>query len=189
MHTRSRLRTVDGATRVRALLERGDTVDQVVAELRAEGFGLIESIAALTKATELTPSEARAAVLDSSTWADQRDRIHTRRLIRPPELPDDATVERLRVACSQEPRILEAWVIGNEMTAPDGASRTNTGVGLVLDPSFPDISDDVQADLIAKLDAAASEAAIASWLFRTWRFDRDEAKLSLKVYARSQSAG
>jgi hypothetical protein len=180
---------VDAATRVRALIERGATVDEVIGQLRTEGFSLIESIAALVKETELTLSEAKTAVVDSATWADQRDRLHTRRLIRPPELPDDSTIERLRGACSKEPRILEAWVIGNEMTTADGSSRKTTGVGFVFDPSFPDTSDDVKADLIAKLDAAAPEAAIGSWLFRTWRFDADEAKLSLQVYSRFQSPG
>jgi hypothetical protein len=176
---------VDAVTRTRTLLARQATVDEVVRDLRAEGFSLIESISALVKAAEMTPSHAKEAVVDSPTWADHRDRIHTRRLIEPPEVPDDETLEQLRAACGHEPRILEAWLIGSQMTRADGSSREITGIALVLDPAFSDHYDEEQSRLIATLDAAAPQADVGTWLFRSWRFSADEEKLSLKIYTRA----
>jgi hypothetical protein len=75
------------------------------------------------------------------------------------------------------------------MTAADGSCSETTGIAIVLDPSFADFSDEQKSQLIAKLDAAAPEAGIGSWLFRSWKFNDGEEKLSLKIYSRPRPGG
>jgi hypothetical protein len=73
------------------------------------------------------------------------------------------------------------------MTASDGSSRETTGIALVLDPEFVDLSEK-QTEYIAKLEAVAPQADVGGWLFRSRKFSADEAQRSLKIYIRPASA-
>ena len=125
---------VDALARTRELLDNGDPIEEVVRKLRGEGFRMIESMSAVAKAGGLSHDDAKTAVLDSPVWADQRDRVVTRRWVDPPECPDRDAAERLREACSEDPRIEAVWVTGSEMTRHDGSSDVNTALAIVLDP-------------------------------------------------------
>src|SRR5436305_15320726 len=61
---------VDALARTRELLDKGDPIDEVVRELRAEGFSMMESMSALIKAGSLSFDDAKPAVVDGSVWAD-----------------------------------------------------------------------------------------------------------------------
>src|SRR5262245_47678085 len=95
---------------------------------------MIESMSALIKAGDVSCDPAGTAVLESPVWADQRDRVATRRWVDPPERPDRDTAERLRQACSKDPRIQELSVSGGELTRQDGSSDVTTDLVIVLDP-------------------------------------------------------
>ena len=58
---------VDAVTRARELVERQATVEEIVRDLRSEGFSVIESMSALIKGAGLTFAEAKAASVDSPT--------------------------------------------------------------------------------------------------------------------------
>jgi hypothetical protein len=145
---------VDTLARTRALLEKGDPIDEVVRELRAEGFQMIESMSALIKAGGVSDDDARGAVMDSPVWADQRDRVVTRRWVDPPERPDRDAAERLRQACSEDPRVQELWVTGSEMTRHDGSSDVTTALAIVLDPLETTPRDEDSIEIITRLRAA-----------------------------------
>src|SRR5262245_28732228 len=145
---------MDAFARTRELLEKGDPIEEVVRELRAEGFQMIESMSALIKAGGVSFDDARTAVIDSPVWADQRDRVVTRRWVDPPERPDRDAAERLRQACSEDPRVQEVWVTGSEMTRHDGSSDVDTALAVVLDPPGMDLPEDESVELITRLGAA-----------------------------------
>ncbi len=84
---------VDALTRTQELFGNGNSVDEVVRELRADGFSIIDSISALIKAGVIY-EVAGVAVIDSPVWVDQRDRVTTNRWVDPPERPDQAAVAR-----------------------------------------------------------------------------------------------
>ena len=129
-------------------------MEAVVRQLRDKGFRMIESMSALIKAGGLSHDDARTAVLDSPVWADQRDRVVTRRWVDPPERPDRAAAERLRQACSEDPRIQELWVTGSEMTGHDGSSAVSTDLAIVLDPPETNPHDEDSIEIITRMGAA-----------------------------------
>jgi hypothetical protein len=124
-----------GAARTRKLLDKGDTIEEIVRDLRDDGFNMIESMSALIRAGGLPFSDARAAVIDSPVWADQKDRVSTNRWVDPQERPDTEVVERLNTACSELPRIAEVWVTGSKMTRHDGSSDVRTALAIPPRPS------------------------------------------------------
>jgi hypothetical protein len=124
----------DATQRAQALFEQGAATDEVVRVLRAEGLGMLASIRALAQGGDLSRSEARAAVLESATWADQRHLLSTNEWIEPPDVPDAATLERLRATCRDEPRLSSAWLTGSRFTRPDGSTRDSTAIAFVFDP-------------------------------------------------------
>lgn len=83
---------MDAFGRTRELLGSGNTIGEIVQTLRDDGFSMIESMSALISRAELPFDDAKAAVIDSPVWADQRDRVSTNRWVDPPELPDSTAV-------------------------------------------------------------------------------------------------
>jgi hypothetical protein len=136
------------------LLEQGLPLEEVVRQLRVDGVSMIESMSALIKAGGLSFDDARTAVLDSPVWADQRDRVVTRRWVDPPELPDPDAAGRLRQACREDPRIQELWVTGSEITRHDGSSEVSTDLAIVLDPPETGAAAEVGIERITRLGAA-----------------------------------
>ena len=124
----------DATRRARALFERGAATDKVVSALRAEGVGMLASIQALAQGGDLSHSEARTAVRESATWADQRHLLSTNEWIEPPDVPNTATLDRLRATCRHEPRLSSAWLTGSRFTRPDGSTRDSTAIAFVFDP-------------------------------------------------------
>lgn len=145
---------MDALARTRELLDKGDPIEEVVRKLRDEGFRMIESMSALARAGGLSHDDARTAVLDSPVWADQRDQVVTRRWVDPPECPNGDAAERLREACSEDPRIEAVWVTGSEMTRHDGSSHVNTDLAIVLDPPETSPPDEESIEIITMLGAA-----------------------------------
>jgi len=145
---------VDVFARTTELLDRGDSVEEVVRELRAEGFQMIESMSALIKAGGVSFDDARTAVIDSPVWADQRDRVVTRRWVDPPEHPDPDIADRLRRACSDDLRIQELWVTGSETTRHDGSSDVSTDLAIVPDAPETALRDEDCIEIITRLRAA-----------------------------------
>jgi hypothetical protein len=181
---------VDAASRAKALFEQGATTEELVLGLRSDGLSLIESISALAKAAGMSGSDASAAVLDSPTWADERSLVTMNEWIDPPDPPDEATLERLRAACREEPWIVEAWVVGSRMTRADGHSDESTGIALILDPPLSSAREEQQSrasgELVARLWAAAPQAGdISSWLFVSEQIIAAHAGHCLKFYARA----
>jgi hypothetical protein len=126
----------DATQRARALFEQGAATDEVVKALRAAGVDMLASIHALAHGGDLSRSEARVAVLEGETWADQRHLFSTNEWIDPPDLPDAATLERLHATCRDEPRISGAWLTGSRFTRPDGSTRATTAIAFVVDPAL-----------------------------------------------------
>lgn len=146
---------MDTLARTRELLARGGPIEEVVRQLRVEGFSMMESMSALIRASGMSYEDGKTAVIDSPVWADRRDRVVTRAWIDPPERPDLDTVERLQVACSEDPRIEEVWVTGSQMTRHDGSSSdVSTVLAILLDPPAPELGDEERFDMMTKLGAA-----------------------------------
>lgn len=145
---------VDAVARTRELLDDGDPIEEVVRKLRVEGVRMIESMSALIKAGGISYDEAKTAVIDGPVWADQRDRVVTRRWVDPPERPDPDAAERLREACSEDPRIEAVWVTGSEMTRHDGSSDVSTALAIVLDPPETAPPDEQSIEIMTRLGAA-----------------------------------
>jgi hypothetical protein len=95
---------------------------------------MLASIHALAQGGDLSRSEARTAVVESATWADQRHLFATNEWIAPPDVPDAATLDRLRAMCRAEPRLSGAWLTGSRFTLPDGSTRNSTAIAFVFDP-------------------------------------------------------
>jgi hypothetical protein len=177
---------VDAVIRAKALFQLGLTTEEVVRDLRAEGFSAIMSMSALITVAGMSYSGAQAAVVDSPIWADQRHLVTTSTWIDPPDPPDEETLEHLRAACREEPRIVEAWVTGSRITRADGSSYESTGIALVLDPPLSQLRDEEEGrasgDLLAKLQPAAPHAS--SWLFVSEQIIAAHANHCRKVYTR-----
>jgi hypothetical protein len=180
---------VDARTRTKELLDRGDTVDEVVGALRDEGFNMIDSMSALIRAGGVAFPDARAAVIDSPVWADQRERVVTRRWIGPPDCPDADAVVRLQQACSDMPRIAEVWVTGTQMTRHDGSSDVTTSIAVVLDPPLiaSQDADEMAAttEIITRLDAAWAPTGRRSWLWVSRANIANHEDHCVAIYARS----
>jgi hypothetical protein len=179
---------VDALARTRELLDKGDPIEEVVRELRVEGFQMIESMSALINAGGVSYDDAKTAVVDSPVWADQRDRVATRRWVDPPERPDRDTVERLREACSEDPRIKEVWVTGSEMTRHDGSSDVSTDLAIVLDPPKTALRDEdeiaVSIEIITRLDAAWPTTGRRGCLWVSREMIAREEKHCVAIYSR-----
>jgi hypothetical protein len=163
-------RIAEVVARTRALVEDGDSSEQIVPQLRLDGFSLIESMAGLAQAGGLTSAEARDAVVDSPTWADARETVEEHRWTEPLNAPGEESLERLRAACSADPRIVEAWFIGRRMARADGSVSERDSMAVVLVEPFQGARGPIseqELSLIAKLRAAAPEAEIGGWLFTT----------------------
>ena len=173
--------------RATVLLERGDPIETVVGVLRAEGFGLIESMSALIKAGVLY-DDARTAVIDGPVWADHRDKISTDRWVVPPERPDEQALERLRDACRTETRITEVWIAGSHFTRSYGSSDVRTTIALILDPPLGDMPDeaerDEQVEIMTKLGAAWSST---SWTWVTREIIEAQKEHCEPVYFRDEA--
>lgn len=174
--------------RTRALFECQVPAGEVIRHLRADGFGFAESIAALIKQGGMTAPEARAAVVDSPTWADMTESQTGRWIPVPPTPPDDETLERLRAACAQEPRIVEAWLTGRRDTRADGTSEETTGIAVVFDAPFSYTHDVEQTrEPVARLRAAAARADLRRWVL-TERFGGYDKTHALRIYGRAAEA-
>jgi hypothetical protein len=153
---------VDAPARTRELLDRGDAIEEIVRELRDEGFSMIDSMSALIKTGGLPFVDAEAAVIDSPVWADQRDQVTTNRWVHAPELPDPAAAERLQEACRELPRIAELRITGSHMTRHDGSSKISTAIAIVLDPPAKEFLDPEEmaetTEILTRLNAAWSPA-------------------------------
>jgi hypothetical protein len=190
---------MDAASRAEEMLEQGATTEEIVRRLREEGFSIIVSMSALAKGVGMSRAEAREAVLESPIWADQRHLVSQRAWIYPPDPPDEATLERLRVACRDEPRIVEAWVTGSRMTRADGSSSESTDIVLILDdPPHDDTPHDETAnveqslanfEVTRTLEAAAPSAAgQRSWLFMSKRQLEAHEPHCIEIYTRAPDA-
>lgn len=149
---------------------------------------MIESMSALIKAGGVSYADAKTAVIDSSVWVDQRDRVTTNRWVDPPERPDQKAVERMRAACSGDPRIREVWVTGSEMTRQDGSSKVSTAIAIVLDPPATDFLHEREmaatTEIITKLDAAWQAGCPRSWLWVSREILANKEKHCLAIYSR-----
>jgi hypothetical protein len=179
---------VDALVRTRELLDRGDPIEEVVRELRVEGFSMIESMSALIKAGAVSFADANTAIIESPVWADRRDRVTTNRWVDPPARPDQGAVERLRAACSEDPRIRELWVTGSQMTRHNGSSEVSTAIAIVLDPPATDFLDEKEmaatVEIITLLDAAWPTTGRRSYLWVSREILADEEKHCLALYSR-----
>lgn len=176
---------MDAFARTRELLDKGDPIEEVVRELRVEGFGMIESMSALIKAGDVSFDDAKAAVFDSPVWADRRDQVVTRRYVDPPERPDPDTAERLRETCSEDPRIREVWVTGSEMTRHDGSSDVSTALAIVLDPPGTSLPDEESIEIITRMNAAwPMTARSRGYLWVSHEMIAREEKHCVAVYSR-----
>src|SRR5437763_8945402 len=112
--------------RTQALVEGGASTDEIVSQLRADGFRLVESVAGLMRATGMTGAGALDAVASSPAWADVHETVESHRWIAPPNPPSDDSVEQLRAACDDDPRTEEAWFTGRRI---DSGRRVGSGTG------------------------------------------------------------
>ena len=183
-------RITEVLSRTRALVEGGASTEQIVVQLRTDGFSLVESIAGLIRAGGLPGTEARDAVVDSPTWADVRETVESHRWIEPTNPPAPDSLERLRTACDADPRIVEAWLTGRSMTRADGSVREHDGLALVLAEAFPEAEPITQAEieLIETLSAAASGIDIGGWLFTTHPVSSDVSEYGVLIYRSSGHA-
>jgi hypothetical protein len=164
--------------------------EEIVRILREEGHSLIESMSALIKAGGLTFDDARAAVIESPTWADHRDKIATNQWVDPPERPDEPALERLREVCRVEPRIAEVWVTGSRFRRSDGSTDLSTGIAVVLDPPLPDVRNATenawQMEIAAKLEDAWPTSGRRSWIWGTRGTVEARREHCLPVYSRAE---
>jgi hypothetical protein len=174
---------VDALGRTKALLDRGDPIEEVVRQLRVEGFRIIESMSAIIKASGMSYEDGKTAVIDSPVWADQRDQVVTRRWVDPPQRPDQDTVERLREACGEDPRIEEVWVTGSEMTRHDGSSDVSTELAILLDLPATELGDEERFDMITKLGAAWPKKC-QGWLWVTREMIARNEQHCVAIYSR-----
>jgi hypothetical protein len=175
---------VDAFVRTRELLDDGDSVDEVVRKLRIEGFQMIESMSALIRAGGVSYDEAKTTVIDGPVWADQRDRVVTRRWVDAPERPDRGTAERLREACSEDPRIEAVWVTGSEMTRHDGSSDMSTDLAIVLDPPETSLPGEERIEIITRLGAAWPITGRRGYLWVSHEMIARNEKHCVAVYSR-----
>jgi hypothetical protein len=150
---------VDGAMLAQELFEGGATLEDVVRELRAAGFSKVESVNALAK-TGMSLADIQLAVLESPIWAD-RGIVAFEQWIDPPDLPDVDTVDRLRMACHAESRIVGAWFTGTRFTRADGSSFERTDLALLLDPPLGEnweVESGALAAIVDRLGHAAPPA-------------------------------
>jgi hypothetical protein len=177
-------RITDLVACTRDLVQRGVSTEEIVSQLRRDGFSLVESIAGLIRAGGMTSAEAREAVVDSPTWADVRESVESHRWIEPPNPPANDSIERLRAACEADPRIAEAWFIGRRMTRGDGSIREHDGLAVVLCEPFPDRVPPTEAEieLMEKLTSAAPEVDVGGWLFTSHAVSSEVSELGILIY-------
>jgi hypothetical protein len=178
--------------RARTLFEQGAPTEEVVKTLRAEGVDIIASIRAVAHGGDLSHPEARAAVLESATWADQRHLVSTNQWIDPPDLPDAATLERVRAICRDEPRISGAWLTGSRFTGPDGPPRDSTAIAFVFDPPLGEGETTPEApwDILSEVRAALPDPCRAptSLLYVSDEIIAAKAEYCRLIYSRGPSA-
>jgi hypothetical protein len=177
-------RITEVLSRTRALVEGAASTEQIVTQLRGEGFSLVESIAGLIRARGMTGAEARDAVVDSPTWADARETVESHRWIEPRNPPGQGSLERLRAACDADPRIVEAWFTGRRMTRADGSVREHDGLAVILAEAFQGAEPITRAqiELIERLSAADSDLDIGGWMFTTHRVSSDVSRYGVLIY-------
>ena len=172
------------------LVEGGSSTEQIVIQLRRDGFSLVESIAGLMRAGGMMGAEARGAVVDSPTWADVRETVESHRWIEPTSSPGHDSLQRLRAACDADPRIVEAWFAGRRMTRADGSVREHDGLAVVLVEAFQGAEPMTQGqiELMETLSAAASDVDIGGWLFTTHPVSSDVSRHGVLIYRSSDPA-
>ena len=182
-------RITDLLARTRALVESGASTQEIVTQLRRNGFSLAESIAGLVRAGGMTGEEARKAVVDSPAWADVRETVEMRRWVEPANVPGADSLERLRAACGADPRIVEVWVTGRRMTRADGSVRERDGLAVVLAESFPgpEPIPEAQTELMETLIAAAQDVDIGTWMFTTHSVGAEVSKCGVLIYRSSDA--
>jgi len=82
--------------------------------------------------------------------------VATSEWIDPPERPDEKAIERLRVVCHEDPRIVELWITGRSYTNDDGSVRVYAAFALVLDSVDTASRDAATVEIVPRLDAAWS---------------------------------
>jgi len=177
-------RITDSVARTRAFVERGALTEEIVSQLRRNGFSLVESIGGLIQGAGMTSPEAREAVVDSPTWADVRETVESHRWIKRPNPPSTDSIERLRAASADDPRISEAWFVGRRMIRADGSMREHDALALVLHEPFQDREPitEAQIQLMEKVASAAPEADIGGWMFTPRAGSPDVSELGILIY-------
>jgi hypothetical protein len=66
---------VDAVALTESLLREGVGVEDVLGRLRAEGFAPLDAVGALRAVSGMSLGEADRVVIESETWADQRDAV------------------------------------------------------------------------------------------------------------------
>jgi hypothetical protein len=115
----------------------------------------------------------------------------SRRWIKPSVISDESALKPLLARLQEIPRIVEAWLVGSQITPSDGKPPyESTGIALVLDPPLigdPDADRPTMAGLISDLgDASPIAEGRRGWLFvteTTMRAHQEEATL---LYVRSR---
>ena len=166
------------------LVEAGSSTEEIVAALRGEGFSLVESIAGLIRAGGMPTEDARAAVIESPTWADVRETVESHRWIAPTRRLDAISLERLRDACEADPRILEAWFIGRRMTRADGSEREHDAPAIMLAEAFQgtEPTSKAQVEMMERISAAGAQLDIGGWLFTTHTLRSEVSNLGVLLY-------
>ena len=179
-------RITDLVARTKALVEGGASTEEIVKQLRGDGFSLVESIGGLIRGAGMTSAEAREAVVESPTWGDVRERVESHKWIKPPNPPTTDSIERLRAACDADTRITEAWLVGRHMTRADGSMREHDAVAVVLREPFQDreLISEAQVELMEALVSAAPDVDIGGWLF-TSPVSSEVRELGILIYESS----
>ena len=114
----------------------------------------------------------------------------TRRWIKPSPIPDATALEPLLARFRDNPRVIEAWLVGSWITPSDGAPPyESTDIALVLDPPLTRDADTDRAtvsELIAGLEVTSPiTGRRRSWLFVGETIMRAHQDQAVLLYERS----
>jgi hypothetical protein len=171
------------------MLDGGATAEEVVRDVRTQGFSVIEATFVLMTAAGLSYAEAmQGVVLGSPICADRRAAFD--RWIEPPAALDEDTLDRLRKVCRGEPRIVEAWLTGTRFTRSDGSWSEGTDIALILEPAFQaepqsEAQIEEEDELAERLLEAAVIGVPGNWFFVTKEILEAHAERCIQIYTRA----
>ena len=155
--------------RTRLELDSGIPLEDILRGLRDARYGFSESVGALVKAAGMTPQKARAAAAQSPVWAHipapkpappNTGQLRVER-IDPPDPPDTLTLQHMHRVFVAQPRVVEAYLVGEHLIPDDDSPSFDTTRVVILLERQPDAlaSERTRCDV----DALTAELSSLAW--------------------------